>query len=46
LNLQSAGSGFVVGDVLETTLTYSLPVSNDIYAVVHRFEKSSNVNSQ
>jgi len=39
-------TGFVVGDVLETTLTYMLPVSNDVYAVVHRFEKSSEVNSQ
>jgi len=46
LALWQAGSGFVVGDVLETTLTYSLPVSNDIYAVVHRFQKSNNTNEQ
>jgi len=44
--LWQAGSGFVVGDVVETTLTYSLPVSKDLYFVVHRFKKSSDVNSK
>ena len=46
LHLGQAGSWFVVGDVLETTLTYSLPVSKDIYAVVHRFQKSNQVNKK
>jgi len=48
LNLQlgQAGSWFVIGDVLETTLTYSLPVSNDVYALVHRFQKSNQTNKQ
>jgi len=46
LDLGAAGSGFVVGDVLETTLTYTLPVSNDIYALVHLFKKSNKTNAQ
>lgn len=46
LQLGQAGSWFVIGDVLETTLTYSLPVSKDVYAVVHRFQKSNQTNKQ
>ena len=46
LQLGQAASWFVVGDVLETTLTYSLPVSKDVYAVVHRFQKSNQTNKK
>ncbi len=40
LDLGQAGSWFVKWDVLITTLTYKLPVSNDIYSVVHLFKHS------
>ncbi len=40
LELWPQGSGFNVGDILVTTLTYKLPVSNDIYSVVHVFQHS------
>ena len=45
LDLWKIWTGFKIGDVLETTLTYKLPVSNDIYAVVHLFKKSNNKNA-
>jgi len=32
---------FKVGDVLAITLTYGYPVSNDVYSVLHLFQKST-----
>ena len=46
LKLGKAGSGFNVGDVLQVGLTYSLPVSNDVYSLVHIFKKSSKTDAQ
>ena len=43
LNLGQQGSWFNVGDVLVTTLTYQIPVSNDIYSVEHVFKHSGKV---
>jgi len=40
LDLWAQGSGFKVGDILVTTLTYQLPISNDIYTVEHLFKHS------
>jgi hypothetical protein len=40
LALGPQGSGFKMGDVLVTTLTYQLPVSNDVYSVMHLFQHS------
>jgi hypothetical protein len=38
-------SEFNVGDILETTLSYSVPTSNDVYLLVHRFKKSTNTSN-
>ena len=43
LNVDKLENWFSIGDILETTLTYSLPISNDIYAIIHKFKKSSNL---
>ena len=46
LDLTQKGSWFKLGDVLVSTITYRLPVSNDIYSLVHLFKHSGKVNAQ
>ncbi len=47
INMQisaEAKGKFKVGDVLLSTITYRLPVSRDLYSVVHMFTKSTDTN--
>lgn len=46
LDLTQRGSGFKLGDVLVSTITYKLPISNDIYSLVHLFKHSGKANAQ
>lgn len=46
LDLTQKGSGFKLGDVLVSTITYRLPISNDIYSLVHLFKHSGKTNAQ
>jgi len=46
LDLTSQGSGFALGDVLVSTITYRLPISNDVYSVVHLFKNSGKTNEK
>ncbi len=47
INMQitpEAQGKFGVGDVLLSTITYRLPISNDLYSVMHIFTKSADKN--
>jgi hypothetical protein len=45
LNLQIQGSGLKVGDIVTSTLNYKLPISPDIYSVVHVFQHSGQLSN-
>ena len=45
LKLGNNWKNFKVGDVLDTTISYSLPVSNDIYTVSNIFKRSNKENT-